>query len=140
MVIRPKPPTDDASSDLPRPSCDFGNLASRILDHWFAATPKPWPWWKRATFTLIGSATFFLTWLLYIISSGITDSPDAAEAVRAFMAVVAIPGSLWFAGITAWKDLGYGPVRLYIAGFLLPYFVWTLIWIMLARPHPEILL
>ena len=35
--------------------------------------------------------------------------------------------SAWFAWLVCWKDLKYGPVRLYLSGFFLPYFVWLLI-------------
>ena len=51
--------------------------------------------------------------------------------------MIGVPGTIWFAAITAWRKLDSGPVRLYLNGFLLPYFVWTLIAFMLGRPVPE---
>ena len=133
-------PTRDSSPEPPPPSSETSSLFHRVLDHWFAPTANEWPWWRRFIFTFLGSATFILTWLLYVLAADTKDSPDASQAVTLFMTAVALPYTLFFAGITAWKDLSYGPVRLYLSGFLLPYFVWTLIWFMLTRPQPETLL
>ena len=118
----------------------FAEVTRRILDHWFAPTARRWGWLKRFSFAFVGSVTFFLAWGVYISSVlDIWTTPDLADVGR-LLGFVGVFGSLWFAGLTVWKDFGYGPIRLYLSGFLLPYFVWTLMAIMLARPNPGIAL
>ena len=92
---------------------------------------------QEISFTLAGSFTFFLFWTAYVVGS--TEGLDSIEfnLVVAIFLGLSIVGSPWFAGITAWKDSRYGPVRLFLSGFLLPYFVWTLVAVMYARPIPE---
>ena len=115
----------------------ISDLAHRIVDHWFAPKARGWGWRRRFPFTFAGSMTFFLFWTGYVVGS--TGGFDAIEfnLVIAIFLGLSVVGSPWFAGITAWKDLSYGPVRLFLSGFLLPYFVWTLVAIMYARPIPD---
>ena len=115
----------------------ISGLAHRIVDHWFSPRARGWTWRRRFSFTLAGSMTFFLFWTVYVVGS--TEGFDAIEfnLVIATFLGLSVVGSPWFAGITAWKDLSYGPVRLFLSGFLLPYFVWTLVAIMNARPFPD---
>ena len=116
----------------------LGGLIHRIVDHWFAPRAKTWSWWKRCLFTFSGGITFFVFWSAYIV--GATEgfaSSDIELVSLTFLGVSAI-GSCWFASLTAWKDLSYGPVRLFLSGFMLPYFVWTLIAIMYERPFPDL--
>ena len=119
------------------PRCTtISDLVHRVVDHWFAPKAKDWTW-ERFAFTLAGSFTFFLFWTAHIVGS--TAGFDSLEFnwVAVIFLGLSIVGSLWFAGITAWKDLSYGPVRLFLSGFLLPYFVWTLVTFMFARPIPD---
>ena len=115
----------------------LGHLAHRIIDHWFAPRAKGWHWFKRGSFTFAGGMTFFVFWSAYIV--GATEglkSPDIESVSWSFLGI-SVVGSLWFAGLTAWKDLSYGPARLFLSGFLLPYLVWTLVAIMYGRQFPE---
>lgn len=116
----------------------ISDLAHRIVDHWFAPRAKGWTWRRRFSFTFAGSITFFLFWTIYVV--GYTQGFDSLEfnLLTAIFLVLSIVGAPWFAGITAWKDSSYGPVRLFLSGFLLPYFVWTLVAIMNARPIPDL--
>ena len=115
----------------------ISGLAHRIVDHWFSPRARGWTWSRRFFFTLSGSITFFLFWTAYVVGS--TEGFDSLEwnLVIATFLGVSVVGSPWFAGITAWKDLNYGPVRLFLSGFLLPYLVWTLVAIMNSRPFPD---
>ena len=114
------------------------DILHRLLDHWFGPTAHGWRWYKRSAFTLAGSATFFLMWSVHIVgSTGVASVPELRATAFLFFIVVGVLGSIWFAGITAWKDLSYGPVRLYLSGFLLPYLVWSPIVFMLNRELPR---
>lgn len=132
-----------SSNSQPATSCPSrsrraAEILHRMLDHWFGPTAQKWRWYKRFPFALAGSATFFLAWPVHILSwTGILSVPDLRTATFLFFVLVGVLGATWFAGITAWKDLSYGPVRLYLSGFLLPYFVWSLIAFMLTRKLPE---
>ena len=128
--------SDIANTATPKPS-SLAAVFLRIIDHWFGPTADKWHWSLRFAFTFAGSATFFFAWFVYIGPYAFQGTPDKALDFYLFIGVIAIPGAIWFAGITAWKDLSYGPVRLYISGFLLPYFVWTLISFMVSRPRLE---
>lgn len=125
-----------APSHAPRYTT-VSDLAHRVVAHWFGPMVKIWAWYKRFCFTLVGSITFFLFWTAYVAGSGAFDSPEEFNLVTVIFLGISIVGPLWFAGITAWKNLSYGPVRLFLSGFLLPYFVWTLVAIMYARPIPD---
>ncbi len=115
----------------------FAEITRRILNHWFAPTARRWGWQKRFSLAFVGSVSFFLAWGGYVISVlGAWDTPEVVHDVGGLLVLVGAFGSFWFAGLTAWKDFGHGPIRLYLSGFLLPYFVWTLMAIMFARPNP----
>lgn len=87
---------------------------------------------------MAGCATFFLAWAVHIVSgTGIATVPTFREAVFLFFVPICALGTIGFAGLVAWKDLSYGPIRLYLGGFLLPYIVWSLIVVMLGRDLPE---
>ena len=129
--------TDPLEPNRTPKNTTFGGLAHRIVEHWFTPRTKGWRW-KRIFFTLSGCITFFLFWTGYIVgATGGFGSPDIEFLSLSFL-TISITGALWFTGLSAWKDLNYGPVRLFLSGFLLPYFVWTLVAIMYARPFPEL--
>lgn len=130
-------PPDPSAAAPPTPP-EVKDFLDRLSDHWFAPTAHAWHWSRRFIFTLTGSLTFFFFWFLYVAPYGLASETYDSTDFLFFLLVFAIPGSLWFAGIAAWKDLGYGPVRLYLTGFLLPYFVWNLILFMLGRTRPEL--
>lgn len=116
-------------------SRSWAEIANRFVDHWFGDSQKVCGWRKkRFVFSFAGSATFFLTWAVYIVgSTGIWTVPDWRVAIVWLFVGGGFALTSWFASLIAWKDLSYGPVRLYLAGFSLPYFIWTLIALMYAR-------
>ena len=97
-----------------------------------------WKGPRRFLFTLAGSITFFLFWTAYVIGSTKGFYSLEFNLVTATFLGLSFVGPLWFAGITAWKVQSYGPVRLFLSGFLLPYLLWTLVAIMFARPVPDL--
>ena len=112
-------------------------ILRRLIDHWFGPRAYGWGVYRRLVFALAGGATFFLAWSVHIVgSTGVALVPDLFAATLLIMTVVGVLGAVWFAGLTAWKDLNYGPVRLYLSGFLLPYLVWSLVVFMLNRELP----
>ena len=130
--------SSDAQSATSRPDKVGQNveILRRILDHWFGPTAHEWPWYRRFVFALAGSATFVLAWSVHVVgSTGLASVPDLA-ATFPIIAVVGVLGAVWFAGLVAWKNLNYGPIRLYLGGFLLPYLVWSLVVFMLQRELP----
>lgn len=76
------------------------DILHRFLDHWFAPTAHDWPWYRRLVFTLAGSSTFFLAWILHIFSStGVASAPDVSADFLLFFPVVGLLGTIWFAGL-----------------------------------------
>lgn len=131
------PSSGPPNSGPPTPT-SFSDVLLRIMDHWFAPTAHDWHWTRRLAFTAAGSATFFFAWFIFLAPYGVILQQQQRETFYLVILGFAVPGTLWFAGLTAWKDLNYGPARLYLSGFLLPYFVWTLISFMLTRTRPEL--
>ncbi len=131
------PADSDIATTAPAKPPSFADVLLRIIDHWFGPKADKWHWFRRFVFAFSGSATFFLTWFVYIdIVGGFSSTPDKYPE-RILIVIISVLFALWFAGITAWKDLSYGPIRLYLSGFLLPYLVWTLIQFMMLRPFLE---
>lgn len=135
------------SSDKLLPSSHSGeprqlvDILHRFFDHWFGPKAYGWSLSDRVACGSAGSVTFFLAWGLHIFAStGIGSVPDLRAAFYLLWFLVLLLGTPWFAFLVAWKDLNYGPVRLYLSGFLLPYFVWSLIVLMLGRKLPELAL
>ena len=129
--------TDPLEPSRIQKKATLGEVAHRVVEHWFAPRTRGWLW-RRIFFTLSGCITFFLFWAGYIVgATGGFDSPDI-EFLSWIFLIISLIGALWFTGLSAWKDLSYGPIRLFLSGFLLPYFVWTLIAIMYARPFPDL--
>ena len=129
----------DAQSAISPPdeSRREAKILHRLLDHWFGPTAHEWSWYRRFAFALTGSTTFFVAWSVHIVgSTGVLSVPDLSAAAFLFFTVVGVLGAIWFAALTVWKDLSYGPVRLYLSGFLLLYLVWGLVVFMLSRELP----
>ena len=136
--FRPRVEVPESFAPNPAPGCaGIFDLAHRFVDHWFAPRARGWTWRKRFLFTLAGSITFFLFWTGYVVGSTAGLHSFEFNLVTVTFLGLSVVGSPWFAGITAWKDQSYGPVRLFLSGFLLPYLVWTLVAIMYDRPVPD---
>ena len=114
----------------------FSDLAHRIVDRWFAPAHKNWKWYRRFLFTISGSITFFLFWGMYVNQGFEYLEFNLNSAI--FLGIL-VAGPPWFAGITAWANFRSGPVGFFLSGFLLPYFIWTLVAYMHAKEVPPIL-
>ena len=136
-VIRRIGRTDPLEPNRIPKNSTLGELAHRVTDHWFAPRTKKWLW-RRIFFTFSGCITFFLFWTGYIVgATGGFDSPNVEFLSWSFL-IISLIGAFWFTGLSAWENLGYGPIRLFLSGFLLPYFVWTLVAVMYTRPFPDL--
>ena len=117
----------------------ISDLAHRFVDHWFAPVDKNWKWYSRFPFTLAGSTTFFVFWVVYVLV--VAKAVDYLEFnfVPAIILGLSVVGPLWFSVITTWADMRHGPIRLFLSGFLLPYFIWTLVTFMYEQEVPTFL-
>ena len=103
--------------------------ARRVTSHWFGPDTHGWGFGKRFATAFVGSISFFLAWLFALVSS------DTSKFIRdPFYQVVILSSHIyivlfagWFAWLASCRDQKYGPARLYLAGFLLPYFIWWLV-------------
>lgn len=117
----------------------ISDLAHRVADHWFASVQQNWGWARKFLFTLAGSSTFFLFWFVYAFVVAQASDYIEFNLLIAIILGLSILGPLWFASLTAWPKLHYGPIRLFLSGFLLPYFIWTLVAFMYEREAPTFL-
>ena len=107
----------------------LSNLIQQRANQWFGSTAEGWSRSKRFAYAFVGSLTFFLAWLIAIatpdVKKLILDPLYQTTILSTHLYFVVL--CAWFAWLVCWKDLKYGPVRLYLSGFLLPYIVWLLI-------------
>ena len=122
----------DAHPDLPELGslqATLSDLIQRLTNQWFGPTAEGWSRTKRFAYAFVGSLTFFLGWLIAIatpdVKKLILDPLYQATILSTHLYFVVL--CAWFAWLVCWKDLKYGPVRLYLSGFFLPYIVWLLI-------------
>ena len=111
----------------------FAGLVARVENQWFGPRASHWGDLTRCCVALAGSGTFVGVWYAYVILDprsryewlrNIASGEDVIPGVQ-YIVISAI--ALWFAWLASWKTRGYGPIRLYFGGFLLPYLVWILI-------------
>ena len=107
----------------------FIDLVRRVTSHWFGSDPHGWGPAKRFATAFVGSLSFFIVWLFAAISPDIRrlilDLQYQTAVLLSQVYVLLIVG--WFAWLVSCRDQQYGPARLYLAGFLLPYFIWGLV-------------
>ena len=111
----------------------FSEMMRRIMDHWTGPVSIGWGFRRRFYIASIGSLTF---WSFVVglksnkpIIENIHKIPDDLYAVTWATVIM-----LWILGFSAlygffvsWKDQQHGPIRLYLGGFLLSYFIWFLL-------------
>lgn len=140
-------PSDSADGDeAPKPDDDQGGGGTRrgsaqpkpirdsvargidsLIESWFNQTAPGWSRKKRFFYALTGSSTFAIGILSAVtIQRSIFFESDLRVdwVVMLITGIVLLPGSLWFAWLVSWKDMKYGPIRLYLAGLSLPTTVW----------------
>ena len=89
-----------------------------------------WNFWQRFGCAFPGALTFFAAFHAFELLDHIKAlafDKELRAAVESSILWGIGGASVWFAWLVALKDNGYGPVRLYLAGFLLPTLVWSII-------------
>lgn len=129
-VFRQDPP---AVLSAPSPAQVFvADFFRRLTAHWFGPTAPHWGRVMQWLITLTGSLTFFIfmavllyttepTWFKAYLADPVMFAPAPV------LSMIIIFLSFFFAWLASWGRRSPGPVRLYLGGFLLPYFVWTLL-------------
>ena len=106
----------------------FADIIRSLTKQWFGAPAPDLNFTKRFLCAGAGSVTFFLVGfynsLLPETLQLIIDPLYILSNIVAYFLFTMI--SMWFAWLVSWQDMQYGPIRLYLSGFLLPYFVWFL--------------
>lgn len=107
----------------------LARVIRRIDKHWFGVAAHGWSPAQRCLCASAGSSTFFLALFFSQLPSEtikyLTDVSYIYTNVLIYIFLIMF--SVWFAWLVSWKDMKYGPTRLYLSGFLLPYFVWFLV-------------
>lgn len=107
----------------------FADVIRRLANQWFGPAVHGWSPLERFLCALAGSFTFFLAWSFFSIPRNIQRlliDPLYLSTAVPFLTILFIYCVL-FAWLVSARDMQYGPIRLYLSGFLLPYFVWWLI-------------
>lgn len=108
----------------------FSEMMRRIMDHWTGPVAIGWGRWRRFWIAGSGSLTF-LTYGAFqsVRKTGVVTAEKAvAESDASALFVLMVLGFSALYGIfVSWKDQQYGPIRLYLSGFLLSYFIWFLL-------------
>ena len=107
----------------------FADIIRRLANQWFGPAAHDWSFTKRFLCAGAGSATFFLALIfIQILRENLKlliDPFYLPTILSAYLILFVL--SAWFAWLVSWRDVQYGPIRLYLSGFLLPYFVWWLV-------------
>ena len=122
-----------ATLSIPSPAQVFvADFFRRLTAHWFGPTAPHWGGIRRWLIALTGSLTFFIMLAVFLYTRDLTwfkaflTDPDMFAPAPVLGAGIFLLSS-FFGWITSWGRRNPGPVRLYLGGFLLPYFVWTLL-------------
>ena len=131
----PSPEEKDNQPPTPEPgsmSRVISEMMRRIMDHWAGPAVLGWSTRKRFWIASGGSLTFFLFWSALMTTEAdinIMPTMDDLPAVGQLLLIVLVVLTLtpFYGYLVSLVDRQHGPVRLYLGGFLLPYFVWFLL-------------
>ena len=114
----------------------FSEMMRRIMDHWTGPVAIEWSLRRRFYIASSGSLTFWSLWTgksVVEIMSKLQIDLLLADSFRVDLLAVAFAAA-WVLGLPAlhgilvsWIDQQHGPIRLYLSGFLLSYFIWFLL-------------
>lgn len=110
----------------------FSEMMRRIMDHWTGPSARNWSFRRR--FIIAGGGSFTFWAIRPIIAEPdilryafrIMDDLLAVFWLSFVVLIVSILTSV-YGYFISWDDRQHGPVRLYLGGFLLSYFVWFLL-------------
>ena len=139
-----QPAPADAPSAPGPISYAFSDVIRHLTSHWFGGQPVRWLWPKRFFFAFLGSITLFaITWIvphalssakptkLLLFDESPSPFPTVDQGLFASFTTITLVLVIIVSGVFAWittiVDRRHGPLRLYLAGFLLPYFIGTLL-------------
>ena len=119
----------------------FADIVRHVTVNWFGGRETTWGRPLRLLYAFLGSVTFFAMQSVIILRDERfvpyftvqTEGRDPATSAQGLfltveellVLIVFLCGM--FAVISGYIDRQHGPVRLYLGGFLLPYFTWSLI-------------
>ena len=122
----------ESDSQEPNPLLDaLADLVRRLSDHWFGPAAC-WGFTKRFLCAGAGSVSLFLMVILDFILQDTGQLTDIRSPI--FLLVIALVAltiflipCAWFAWLVSWENMHYGPIRLYLSGFTLPYLLFWLV-------------
>ena len=103
------------------------------MDHWTGPAAIGWGLRRRFCIASSGSFTFLSFWAGLKVSKTdvITRSKFLDDLVGnialASIVTVVLVFSVLYGILVSWNDQQYGPIRLYLSGFLFSYFIWFLL-------------
>lgn len=121
------PPESAAPHERPdSPKNVFVDVFMSLMKQWFGPVPDLNSI-NRFLCAVAGSVTFFIGFTLIALVEHLRLIIDS-KFISLFLPLIVsfIILSALFARLVSWIDMGFGPIRLYMSGFLLPYIVWLL--------------
>lgn len=129
----------------------FADIVRHVTANWFGGRETTWSLPRRLFYAFLGSLTFFAMQSVVILRDErlvpyLTVQPEGRDPASGepslFLAVQGVALllvllSAMFASISGYVDRQHGPARLYLGGFLLPYFTWALIVLVNSGASPS---
>lgn len=111
----------------------FSEMMRRIMDHWTGPAAIGWDLRRRFCIASSGSFTFLSFWAGLmawktgvVIDAKLLDYQEGVTVLAVIVTVVLV-FSVLYGILVSWKDQQYGPIRLYLNGFLFSYFIWFML-------------
>ena len=114
----------------------FSEMMRRIMDHWTGPVAIKWSLRRRFYIASGGSLTFWSFWTGNSVVEAMSKIQIGSLLVGSLLVdLLAVAFTVtWILGISAlhgilvsWIDQQHGPIRLYLSGLLLSYFIWFLL-------------
>ncbi len=104
----------------------FGRFVDKVTDAWFNENHELGEI-SRLMYAWTGSMTFMIGLFIFEFEDGILKALGFDESLLSYSLLIFFLGiALYFAGLVSYRNTKSGPIRLYLSGFLLPSFVWTI--------------
>ncbi len=106
----------------------FNNFIDKITEIWFNDDFRKRSGIFRFAYSFVGSVTFAIAFSVYEYPKTSLDrslDPELLDTQHFYLLLLFV--ALWFAFLVSYGNTKSGPIRLYLSGFLLPTFIWTII-------------